>query len=217
MINLYLIRHAESEGNLNHHLIGGQSNHFRLTERGVRQCDLLGERLQRENWHFDRVYSSTAVRARETARIVCGYVGFPEADIQLTDNILELSQGDWVGYVRKEIYTPEVVAQVRANSYDFKAPGGESQREVEARMAAWFREITAEFDGSENLNIACFSHGFALKTLLRHILEASPAFTYRIMLHNTSVTGLQLVHGDWHLERINDHAHLAGTEFVAHY
>ena len=33
MIHLYFVRHAESLSNINHHLIGGRSNHIPLTDK----------------------------------------------------------------------------------------------------------------------------------------------------------------------------------------
>jgi broad specificity phosphatase PhoE len=38
------------------------------------------------------------------------------------------------GRPRQECYTPEVLAQIQADNWDFAAPGGESQKQLEDRM-----------------------------------------------------------------------------------
>jgi probable phosphoglycerate mutase len=217
MLNVYLIRHAEAQNNFNRHLIGGQSPQVELTDQGRVQARLLGERLLREGYRFDRLYASTAVRAQETARLVGACMGFGMEEVSLSDRLLELSQGEWTGRVRKDTYTPEVMAALRADTHDFAPPGGESQRMVEARMHAWLEEALAPAPEAGEWSLAAFSHGFAIKALLRRIMDGSPSFTYRIMIHNTGITCLQLLHGQWHLERVNDFAHLAGTPFIGHY
>ncbi|GAB4419793.1 MAG: histidine phosphatase family protein [Bacteroidia bacterium] len=217
MITILLIRHAESEGNINHHLIGGQSNHFPLTERGRQQARLLGERLQREGLRFDACYASTALRAIDTAVIISGYVGFPVDAIQQRAHLLELSQGDWTGLPRIEIYTPERMAEARRDSLDFKAPGGESPREVADRMERWLLDTLAPLDPHTDQTIAAVSHGFAIKTLVARLLGSRPDMTRDIITHNTSLTAFQYDGQHWYLERVNDYAHIAGTDIIGHY
>ena len=217
MINIYLIRHAESMGNVNHHLIGGQSNHYPLTERGRDQARRLGIRLQKEGLSFDSVYASVAVRAKQTCQIVCGHVGFAFEEVELTDQIVELGQGDWEGKVRKEIYTPERRAEVISNSYYFKAPNGESQKEVCDRMENWLHAAIQDLDPAEDWNVAGFSHGFAIKCLFKRLMDSDPTMTYRTIVHNTSLTCFQFNGKRWLLERLNDHTHILGTEFIGHY
>jgi probable phosphoglycerate mutase len=217
MVTIYLIRHAESLGNVNLHLIGGQSNHYPLTDRGYEQARLLGQRLWRERYTFDRVYASTAIRAMETARVACGYLDIPQTDLTLTPDILELSQGEWEGLVRKDIYTPEVLAAMRAESLTFRAPGGESQADVAMRMMRWLRQALDEIPAEGPYAIAAFSHGFAIRSLVRHILDADPSMAWRMVTHNTSLTVLEYRRDQYLLERMNDFAHLTGTDFIGHY
>ena len=217
MLKVYLIRHAESEGNVNNHLIGGQSNHFKLTERGEKQAKLLGERLVRESVQFDQVYASTAVRARETARFACKGIGISVDQIRHTENLLELSQGEWEGQIRKNIYTPERLKKIRSNGYHFKAPGGESPFEVETRMFEWFESACKNWDEENPMSIAAFSHGFAIKALTCKIMNVDPSMSWRTIIHNTAITCFQYRKETWYAERINDFGHLAGLEFVDHY
>lgn len=217
MLSVYLFRHAESEGNVQHHLIGGQSNHYPLTARGEHQSRLLGARLQSEQHHFEALYSSTAVRTQATAALATNNLN-PIPPLQLREELLELSQGEWEGQVRKDIYTPEQLSIVRSDPYDFRPPGGESQRDVETRMYSWLDEVVAtHFREGERVSVGAFTHGFAIKTLVRGILQSSPIMTYRTIIHNTSMTVLYREHNMWFIDRVNDFQHIMGTDFVGHY
>lgn len=217
MLQVFLIRHAESEGNVNHHLVGGQSNHLPLSGRGEDQAHRLGRRLAAEGQVFDAVFASSALRAQETARIACSYLHqAPPAEVR--PELVELAQGDWEGRLRADIYTPELLLALRADPYDFRPPGGESQRDVEARMYRWLDEIVQRFDQTDKLlRVAAFSHGFAIKTLVAGLTQAAPSMTYRTIIHNTSLTVLHRETGLWYIDRVNDHQHLIGTEFIGHY
>lgn len=217
MLSVYLFRHAESEGNVQHHLVGGQSNHYRLTETGENQSRLLGKRLQAENHQFEALYSSTAVRTQATAAIATAAMS-SSPDLQLRTELLELSQGQWEGQVRTDIYTPEQLSIVRSDPYDFRPPGGESQRDVESRMYTWLDEVVDTYDREDqHVRIGAFTHGFAIKTLVRGILQSSPIMTYRTIIHNTSMTVLYRENDMWFIDRVNDYQHIFGTDFVKHY
>lgn len=59
---------------------------------------------------------------------------FPEEQIQLSDALTEMSQGQWEGCPKSEIYTPEMVNLMESTQPDFSAPSGESLRQVQFRM-----------------------------------------------------------------------------------
>lgn len=217
MLKIYLIRHAESEGNVNHHLIGGQSNHYPLTARGESQARRLGARFLQEQLSFEQIYSSTAVRTQQTCSITCAHL-LNSPPPSLDERLLELSQGEWEGKVRTDMYTAERLAVVRSDPFEFKPPGGESQREVETRMYDWLSQVSDMYDDTSiSVNIAAFSHGFAIKTLIRSLLEASPMMPYQTNIHNTSLTVLYRDSGTWFIERVNDFQHIIGTDFIGHY
>lgn len=80
-INLFLLRHGESEGNvankrsrLGDHrdftdeFKGRHNSTWRLTDRGIKQAQIAGQWLRENGWSkFDRYYSSEFARALETA------------------------------------------------------------------------------------------------------------------------------------------------------
>lgn len=203
-------------GNVNNHLICGRSNHLPLSQRGKEQSEFLAQRLQQENWQFDKIYCSVAERAKATAHIALDALGISQAELHYSDQLVEVSKGEWEGKVRAELYTPEIKAEMLANSYHFKSPGGESQEEVEDRMENWLRDSLSQLQ-QPSAEIAIFTHGFAIKSLFRRIMQSEPIMVYRTIIHNTSISSLQIDEKDWLVERMNDHQHLTHTDFVGHY
>jgi broad specificity phosphatase PhoE len=209
VLDIYFIRHAESEGNTDfRHFIGGRSNQYLLTERGVHQAKRLGERLLLQGIEFDRVYSSTATRASQTAYTCCRIM-HDFRPIHEYEELCEISQGDWEGKLRKDFYTPEVIAQMQADNWHFKAPNGESQREVEERMLHFVNtEILPKAE--KNSKIAVFSHGLSIRCLFRGLMNSDPAHTWKMELANTAITHFRYdTEGKgWSLVCFNDAGHL---------
>jgi probable phosphoglycerate mutase len=217
VLGLYLMRHAETEYNVHNKLIGGQSNFLDLSDRGIKQAETLGKRIKLDEIFFDEVYCSTALRTRKTAEIVCEGIGFPLAEIKYSEKLLELSQGEWEGKNREEIYTEDVIRQMRELTWNFKAPNGESQREVENRIHNYFFDDIINERENENLNVGLFMHGLAMKCLIRKVMNSDPGLTYRISLDNCSITHLKYKHNKphkgWSVIKINDNAHLRDSGF----
>ena len=211
MLDLYLIRHAESEMNNRSDLIGGRTNHTPLSEKGKRQATLLGRRFHDSGVFFDNFYSSTARRTVETAEIVIEQLGRSIDEVVQTQILLELDQGDWEGKPRIEIYTPEVLQAINSDNWNFTPPNGESQRTVEERMLGWVdKNLISRY--KTDSTVGGFTHGVSVKCLLRGIMGFSPKITYKITLDNTSITRLKYSETGWHLLAINDISHLFGRE-----
>ncbi|TAE08216.1 MAG: histidine phosphatase family protein [Bacteroidetes bacterium] len=208
-MRLYLIRHAESEANTQLHLVGGQVNEVPLTSKGRSQAEALGKRLQRQQIRFAEVHSSTAVRASHTAQIACGILAYDTANIQYTDRLVEISQGEWTGKLRAEVYTPEMSAIIRQNPWEFKPPQGESQRDVEERAWQYLEQHIFSKTWAQDDIIAVFAHGIVIKCIIKHFLDSNPLMTWKINLENTSITAFQYKepHG-WYMEWVNDASHL---------
>ncbi|GAQ82030.1 putative phosphoglycerate mutase [Klebsormidium nitens] len=135
VIEVYLVRHGESTANVHPSIVGGRSQHATLTTKGAKQAKALGAYLRDYlQLTFDAVYASSLVRAYDTAAITCLELGIPEREIHVADDLQEMSQGEWEGRPRAEVYTPDVLASMPALQPNFTAPGGESQLQVETRM-----------------------------------------------------------------------------------
>jgi broad specificity phosphatase PhoE len=208
MLDLYLIRHGESEANIDPSVITGASPHLQLTPNGRKQAQRLGMRLMDEGFECDEVHESNAVRAIDTRRLA-----LPNTKGVMRDKrLLELFQGDWTGVERAKVQTPEVLVKMKADPANHKAPNGESQNEVGNRMFDWLKEKVLPKVNLEDHKIAVFSHRFAINCLLQKILGYDPSMTWKIKLDNTSITQLRHTEHGWEVIRIGDAAHLKNAE-----
>lgn len=82
-------------------------------------------------WAEWRVLTSPLTRARETAAIL-----FPNATAEIENSLREMSFGDWEGQSLEALRgAPGSDAESReAMGLDFRAPNGESPREVQQRL-----------------------------------------------------------------------------------
>jgi broad specificity phosphatase PhoE len=89
-------------------------------------------------WHEYRVVSSPLKRAATTARLL-----FPGRAIATDARLIEMSFGGWEGKSLTELRgAPGSDAESRERmGLDFRAPDGESPREVQARIAPLLAEI----------------------------------------------------------------------------
>lgn len=213
-LNLYLFRHGETAYNVNPEFIGG-SNNLELSERGERQAEALGKRLKKEGIVFDEIYFSTAIRTCQTMEIVCSVLNY-RGEKNGSKDLWEQSQGDWNGKRRVEVYTPEVLKEMKEKHSDFKPPNGESLYEAGERGYSFIeRNLLCR---EKDLTVGIFGHGMTTKGTIANVLESDPRMTYRISIDNCSITQLKYSseepHQGWSLVKLNDNSHLYEVGFV---
>ena len=201
MTQVYLIRHAEAEGNLYRRIQGWYDG--LITENGHRQIQALQARFR--DIPIDAVYSSDLTRTMTTA----GAVYKPKNLPLFTDVALrEVHMGWWEDRPWAEIRRMDQAEfrQFRAASPDWKVSGGESFDEVRQRVGRALQKLALRHDGQ---TIAVFSHGTAIRNALTW-LEGKPVAACLERPHgdNTAVSLLEF-HGE--AARIvfeNDNSHL---------
>lgn len=202
MLSIYLLRHAETEYNANNQFIGGRSNHLELSTKGKGQAEETGRAFSQSGVIFDQVFCSIANRTKQTLDIILSKAHITDNSIIYSEEIQELSQGDWEGKLRSEIYTSEQLAEINSNQWLFKAPDGESQKEVEERMLSFITNniINQYTEG----NFLIVGHGMAFKCLLRGILDISSQMAYKLLIENVSLTKLRYDSTNgWYLDYLN--------------
>ena len=88
MTTIYLIRHAEAEGNLYRRVHGWYDS--LITDNGYRQIAALANRFQ--NIPIDAVYASDLFRTKTTAGAVCQPKGLP---LRTRPDLREIGLGIW--------------------------------------------------------------------------------------------------------------------------
>ncbi|KAK3120433.1 hypothetical protein QOZ80_9AG0687560 [Eleusine coracana subsp. coracana] len=133
-MEVVVVSHGECAAAMRPDLVGGRWPAAALTARGERQARALAVFLRSRGARLAAAYASPLDRARATAVLVCRELDFPEEQIQLSDSLTEMSQGQWEGCPKSEVYTAEMVNLMESTQPDFSAPTGESLRQVQFRM-----------------------------------------------------------------------------------
>ena len=207
MTTIYLIRHAEAEGNLYRIVQGNRDS--ALTDRGWRQVEALRKRF--EGVHIDAVYSSDLYRARATATAVSKPRGLP---IQGVADLREIRVGAWEELTFGEIARrdPEALENFGKHMEKWSVPGAETPREVLQRAWNFVNRVAAEHDGQ---TIALVSHGYILRLLLSKVegmtLEQTGAVPHG---DNTAVSLLEYDNGAFRLVFRDDNSHLQTPEYL---
>ncbi len=135
MIELALLRHAETVWSGEGRIQG--STDVPLSEAG---CRALTGRALPAPCRGMRAVSSPLRRCRETA----ARLGL--ADIALEPRIVEMHWGAWEGRTLAELRAElgETMRENEARGLDFTPDGGESPRQVLARVRGWLADIAAQ-------------------------------------------------------------------------
>ena len=156
MTRFILIRHGESIANQKE-LFYGQVNGT-LTDRGRAQAARAAEYLR--DTHIDAAYASDLIRAYETAAIAAlphGMTPIPDPELR------EIMAGEWEG-VRFDELLPREDYQLWINDIGNAHPtGGESVRELAARVRAEIHRLAACHPGQTVLVV---SHATPIRSLI---------------------------------------------------
>lgn len=202
MTRIYIIRHAQAEGNL-YRISQGQSNSG-ITERGRQQIEALRKRF--EGIRIDAVYSSDLYRTCATA----GAIYLPrKLPLHKRKDLREIYVGDWEGKTWGEIAReyPEKMSDFSAHLDRWHVDGAETPEQVRDRVVSAIEEIAAENDGK---TVAVFSHGCAIRILLGTLQGLSIARLGEIPCgDNTAVSLIEAENGRLHVVFRDDNSHLA--------
>ena len=196
-----LLRHGQTPLSADRRFAG--LGDIELTETGVRQAKLAGERLAARGG-VDVIVASPLRRARQTAEEVGAATGAP---VEFDDDLRETDFGEWEGLTFTEAqrrWPGEVTAWLADPAVP--PPGGESFAAVAVRVRAARERLMA---AHARETVLVVSHVTPIKTLLTEALLAPPAAMYRMHLDVGSLSEI-----DWYTDgpavvrSLNDTAHL---------
>ena len=201
MTTLYLIRHAEAEGNLYRRIHGWYD--ALVTENGYRQIKALEGRFA--GIPVDAVYASDLFRTKTTAEAVYLPKGLP---LHTDPGLREVHMGDWEDHPWGEIRETdgERLSLFNRSSPLWQAPRGESLSQVGERMERTIRSIARRHP---NQTVALFSHGTAIRQFLARVRGLRPE-DWPSLPHadNTAVTCLAWDGDSFHVVFEGDNSHL---------
>ncbi|CDZ24127.1 phosphoglycerate mutase [[Clostridium] cellulosi] len=155
MTKLYLVRHAEAQGNIDRYFHGVTDAD--ISKNGACQLERLKERFK--DIEIDAVYSSPLKRALKTAQAANFYHGLP---IKTDEGLIEINGGHWECKRWEDIpkLYPEENEAWEKRPWLFEPVGGESMRHVYDRIWNTILNIIKENMGKR---ILVASHGCAIR------------------------------------------------------
>lgn len=206
MTKIYLIRHAEAEGNL-YRIAHGQEEGLITDYRGPRQMQALARRFR--DIPVDAVYASDLIRTQTTAQAVYIPKGLP---LHLEPAFREVHMGVWEGLTWRQIETRWPLQMMEFNHQldRWQVEDCETAQTVLNRYLPALRRVAREHDGQ---TVAVFSHGAAMRIVLG-TLQGLPLAEIGQTPHgdNTAVSLIEAQGDDLRVVFRDDNSHLSARE-----
>jgi len=165
MLTLHFIRHGQTNFNLEKR-VQGQFDSV-LTKLGIQQATDLKPNI--ENLALSAVYSSTNIRARQTAEILTENVML---GISYKDELREIMMGPWQERLYSDVARshPDQMDAFTKDPENFALNGAETFAQVQSRGV---RTIDAIIKSEQDGHVLIVSHGVMIKTILCHYAKVS--------------------------------------------
>ncbi len=166
MSRLVLIRHGESQWNLENRFTGWVD--VPLSPKGMEEAKAAGQKLK--GYTFDRAFSSVLARANDTLRIILEVVGQTHIPIEKDRALNERMYGELQGLNKTETAKKFGDEQVKIwrRSYDVRPPGGESLQDTAERVLPYYEtRIKPCLLNGDTILIA--AHGNSLRALVMQL------------------------------------------------
>lgn len=163
MTRLILLRHGESQWNLENRFTGWVD--VPLSPKGEQEARAAGEKLK--PFRFDLAYTSVLKRAIDTLRIVLEITGQTNVPTEQDQALNERMYGDLQGLNKAETAKKYGEQQVKIwrRSYDVPPPGGESLKDTAERVLPYYeKRIKPEILAGKTIIVA--AHGNSLRALV---------------------------------------------------
>ena len=201
MTTIYLIRHAQAEGNLYRRCHSWHNG--LLTQKGREQVKALEKRF--EGVPFDAVYSSDLYRTMSTAGAIYRPRGLT---LRVDPQLREIGAGVWEDVPWGQLlhdHRDSLTAFLRCDPA-WRVEGSETHPQVRRRGRAAVERIAQAHPGQ---TVAVVSHGCAIRAGLSAWLELGEDEIGRLPLpDNTGVAKLEVTDGRVNVIYYNDSRHL---------
>ena len=197
MIKLVLVRHGQSEWNLENRFTGWTD--VELSEQGVREAKEAGKVLKEKGYHFDLAYTSVLKRAEHTLDLILKEMGEENIEIKRSWRLNERHYGALQGLNKDETrkkYGDEQVLLWRRSSdvrppelevTDPRYPGNDPKYKdltedelpktenlidtIKRVIEYWNSDIKPDLEKGRNIIIA--AHGNSLRGLMKYLDDIS--------------------------------------------
>lgn len=166
MARLVLLRHGESQWNLENRFTGWVD--VPLSPKGEEEARTAGAKLA--SMRFDCAFASVLKRAIDTLMIVLEVIGQKDIPIEKDQALNERLYGDLQGLDKAETAAKFGDQQVKLwrRSYDVRPPGGESLKDTADRVLPYY-ESRIKPKIMEGKTVLVAAHGNSLRALVMEL------------------------------------------------
>lgn len=183
-MKVYLIRHGQSEANLNKMHAGWSDTPLTLLGESQARCT----RPLIEGIEFSKIYVSDLIRARKTAEIIFGGKDMEFSKALREINMEKISN---TPYSELERMYGSTYIECR-KKWDFSPLGCESVSSFMARTGSFFDAL--ERNSAELENVAIVAHAGIIRSLAHRVIGIDFADRYTMKIDNASVSVLEYLH-----------------------
>ena len=179
---IWFIRHGETDWNREGRLQGQKD--IALNPKGREQASAVGRSLRKlagpEMAALDSAHAFVASplqRTRETMQLARAAMGLDPADYALSDDLKELTFGDWEGLTWPEVEARDAkgAAARAAAKWTFTPPNGESYATLARRVTPWIEALTRD--------VFVASHGGVARAFMHLLGGLDPALAADANIH----------------------------------
>lgn len=206
---LLLVRHGETEWN-RQGKFQGQID-VPLNDNGRLQASQAGEFLK--SIQIDAAVSSSMARPKETAELILKH--HPGIELQLRDDLREISHGLWEGKFESEIEQgyPGLLHQWQRHPETVQMPEGENLQQVWDRAIAGWNAIVQAYSG-QPVTVLVVAHDAINKAILCYVAGLGPEAFWNFKQGNGAVSVIDYPNGAAGapmLQAMNITTHLGGV------
>ncbi|KAM3286397.1 phosphoglycerate mutase-like protein AT74 [Capsicum chacoense] len=177
---IILVRHGESEGNLEKSVYRDVPDHrVQLTEGGKEQAKKAGELIRSVVGQYCKIYFyvSPFLRTRETLKEIGA--AFSSSEITGVREECRLREMDYAKFQNTEKMAEYKKERERYGKFFYRFPNGDSAADVYDRISGFVESLWRDIEmnkipessDNDNLNIVMISHGLTIRILLMRLFS----------------------------------------------
>jgi broad specificity phosphatase PhoE len=200
LIKIILVRHGETEWNVERRIQGGLSD-TPLSETGKKQAENLALRLKDQD--IRAIYSSPLQRALNTARAIAKYYNL---EVLTHEGLKEINVGTLEGVLASEITSHFDAFVCRRDGLEnfISLPEGESLLDVQQR--AW-QTLQGFTENNTEGTIVVVTHYFVIMSVICKVLNLPLCEMVHLKLGTGSISSFLMDQSIARLEVFNDSCH----------
>ena len=203
MTTILMVRHGESEANRQGVFAGNFDAD--LQNRGVKQAEKTAEFIA-NTYKVDKIYASDLKRAFRTGKAIGDRLGM---EVVPDRRLREISAGEWEGKTFNELEEQfkESYYIWRTDVGNAKCPGGESTRDLGARILAALTEIA---EANEGKTVVVATHATPVRVMQVHTQAGGDFNVMKDIkwVSNASVSEFIYENGKFRCGKISQDEHL---------